>query len=92
MRAAMKAVLDGKQVAVLAPTTILADQHFRTFKRRFSAFPVEIEYLPEYARRQGLSGEQPFIGRIFDSYNAPLTDVLDKLIEWRTRYVERAGS
>ncbi len=48
MRAAMKAVLDGKQVAVLAPTTILADQHFRTFKRRFSAFPVEIELLSRF--------------------------------------------
>jgi len=45
MRAAFKAVLDGKQVAVLAPTTILADQHFRTFTRRFAAFPVTIELL-----------------------------------------------
>ena len=52
MRAAMKAVLDGKQVAVLAPTTILADQHFRTFKRRFSAFPVEIELLSRFRSRQ----------------------------------------
>ncbi len=45
MRAAFKAVLDGKQVAVLAPTTILADQHFRTFTRRYAAFPVSIELL-----------------------------------------------
>jgi len=52
MRAAMKAILDGKQVAVLAPTTILADQHFRTFKRRFSAFPVEIELLSRFRSRQ----------------------------------------
>ena len=53
---------------------------------------IEIEYMPEYARRKGLSGEQPFTGRILDRYNAPLPDVLDKLIEWRTRYVRRAGS
>ncbi len=51
MRAAMKAVLDGKQVAVLAPTTILADQHFRTFQRRFAAFPVEIELLSRFRSR-----------------------------------------
>ncbi|MEO8191760.1 MAG: transcription-repair coupling factor [Acidobacteriota bacterium] len=48
MRAAFKAVLDGKQVAVLAPTTILADQHFRTFKRRFAAFPVSIDLLSRF--------------------------------------------
>ncbi len=51
MRAAFKAVLDGKQVAVLAPTTILADQHFRTFKRRFAAFPVAIELLSRFRSR-----------------------------------------
>jgi len=45
MRAAFKAVMDGKQVAVLAPTTILAEQHFRTFSRRFTGFPVEIRWL-----------------------------------------------
>ncbi len=43
MRAAFKALGDGKQVAVLAPTTVLAFQHFETFKRRFAAFPVRIE-------------------------------------------------
>jgi transcription-repair coupling factor (superfamily II helicase) len=48
MRAAFKAVLDGKQVALLAPTTILADQHFRTFRRRFAAFPVTIELLSRF--------------------------------------------
>ncbi len=51
MRAAFKAVLDGKQVAVLAPTTILADQHFRTFRRRFAAFPVTIELLSRFRKR-----------------------------------------
>ena len=41
IRAAFKAVTDGKQVAVLVPTTILAMQHFRTFSERLSAFPVK---------------------------------------------------
>jgi transcription-repair coupling factor (superfamily II helicase) len=48
MRAAFKAVLDGKQVAVLAPTTILAEQHVRTFTRRFAGFPVEIRWLSRF--------------------------------------------
>ncbi len=48
MRAAFKAVMDGKQVALLAPTTILAEQHFRTFARRFSGFPVEIRWLSRF--------------------------------------------
>ncbi|MFY9550153.1 MAG: transcription-repair coupling factor, partial [Thermoanaerobaculia bacterium] len=51
MRAAFKAVLDGKQVALLAPTTILADQHYRTFRRRFAAFPVEIALLSRFRSR-----------------------------------------
>ena len=45
MRAAFKSVADSKQVAMLAPTTVLAFQHFETFKRRFSAFPVKIEMI-----------------------------------------------
>ena len=48
MRAAFKAVADNKQVAVLAPTTVLAFQHFETFKRRFAAFPVRIEMLSRF--------------------------------------------
>ncbi len=43
MRAAFKSVMDGKQVALLAPTTILAYQHYRTFLRRMASFPVTIE-------------------------------------------------
>ena len=43
MRAAFKALGDGKQVAVLAPTTVLSFQHFETFKKRFQSFPVRIE-------------------------------------------------
>lgn len=48
MRAAFKAVNDGKQVAVLAPTTVLCYQHFETFKERFSAFPVKIAMLSRF--------------------------------------------
>ena len=45
MRAAFKAVADGKQVAVLVPTTLLCLQHFETFKERFSGFPVRVEQI-----------------------------------------------
>ena len=48
MRAAFKAINDGKQVAVLAPTTVLAFQHFETFKRRFAAFPTKVEMLSRF--------------------------------------------
>ena len=45
MRAAFKAATDGKQVAVLVPTTVLAMQHYNTFRERFRDFPVRVEYL-----------------------------------------------
>src|SRR5262249_15151252 len=48
MRAAFKAVGDGKQVAVLAPTTVLCFQHFETFKERFAAFPVKVAMLSRF--------------------------------------------
>jgi len=48
MRAAFKAVQDGKQVAVLTPTTILSFQHFETFKKRFSQFPINIEMISRF--------------------------------------------
>lgn len=48
MRAAFKAVADGKQVAVLVPTTILAFQHWRTFKERMADFPVKIDYINRF--------------------------------------------
>ncbi len=48
IRAAFKAVMDGKQVAVLVPTTVLAQQHFATFKQRLDAFPVRIEVLSRF--------------------------------------------
>jgi transcription-repair coupling factor (superfamily II helicase) len=48
MRAAFKAISDNKQVAVLAPTTVLAFQHYETFKQRFAAFPVAIEMISRF--------------------------------------------
>ncbi len=50
MRAAMKAVMDGKQVAVLVPTTLLARQHLQTFRERFTGFPVNIEGLTRFSK------------------------------------------
>ncbi len=48
MRAAFKATFDGKQVAVLAPTTVLVYQHYLRFKQRFTAFPVNVEMLSRF--------------------------------------------
>ncbi len=54
MRAAFKAVMDGKQVAVLVPTTVLALQHFQSFSDRFAPFPIVVEMLSRFRTR----GEQ----------------------------------
>src|SRR3990170_3905206 len=48
IRAAFKAVLDKKQVAVLVPTTVLAQQHYSTFAKRFAPYPVEVEVLSRF--------------------------------------------
>ncbi|HSB66213.1 MAG TPA: DEAD/DEAH box helicase, partial [Anaerolineales bacterium] len=52
LRAAFKAVLDGKQVAILVPTTVLAQQHYHTFCQRLSPFPVEVEMLSRFRTPQ----------------------------------------
>jgi len=48
VRAAFKAVTDGKQVAILVPTTILASQHYRTFKERLKEFPCTVDYVNRF--------------------------------------------
>src|SRR5690606_38629432 len=48
IRAAFKAVQDGRQVAVLVPTTLLAQQHFQTFSDRFAPYPVRVEVLSRF--------------------------------------------
>jgi transcription-repair coupling factor (superfamily II helicase) len=52
VRAAFKAVQDGKQAAVLVPTTILAEQHFNTFKDRLSQFPVSVEVMSRFQTKR----------------------------------------
>ncbi len=51
LRAAFKAVMEGRQAAVLVPTTVLAQQHFTTFKQRLSPFPVTVEMLSRFRSR-----------------------------------------
>ncbi len=52
IRAAFKAAMAGKQVAVLVPTTILAQQHFETFKERFSEYPIRIEVISRFRSKK----------------------------------------
>jgi transcription-repair coupling factor (superfamily II helicase) len=52
VRAAFKAIMDGKQVAVLVPTTILAQQHYETFRERFADFPIEVHVLNRFRSRK----------------------------------------
>jgi transcription-repair coupling factor (superfamily II helicase) len=52
IRAAFKAVTDGKQAAVLVPTTILALQHWKTFSERLKDFPVTVDYLNRFRSAQ----------------------------------------
>ncbi len=69
MRAAFKAVMDGKQVAVLAPTTILAFQHLKTLRERFAGFPIRIDMISRFRTK----GEQK---EILDDLNAGKLDVI----------------
>ena len=52
IRAAFKAVMDGRQVAVLVPTTVLAQQHFNTFRERMADYPIRIELLSRFRTRR----------------------------------------
>ncbi|MCX8030221.1 MAG: transcription-repair coupling factor [Thermodesulfovibrionales bacterium] len=52
MRAAFRAIYDGKQVAVVVPTTLLAEQHYRTFRTRFSPFAVNVDYISRFKNKK----------------------------------------
>ncbi|MCD9184807.1 MAG: transcription-repair coupling factor [Pyrinomonadaceae bacterium] len=80
MRAAFKAVMDGKQVAVLTPTTVLAYQHFENFKKRFNAFPIKIDLLSRFrsSKEQKLvveSAEKKQIDILIGTHRILSTDV-----------------
>ena len=66
LRAAFKAVMDGRQVAVLVPTTVLAQQHYETFLQRLAAFPVKVEMLSRFRtqREQNEIIRQLLLGNI----------------------------
>lgn len=55
IRAAFKAATDGKQVAVLVPTTILALQHYKTFRERLAEFPVEVDFVNRFKSRKHIN-------------------------------------
>jgi transcription-repair coupling factor (superfamily II helicase) len=69
LRAAFKAVMEGKQVAVLVPTTLLAEQHFITFSERFAPFPVTVKMLSRFVG----AAEQK---RVVDEVKAGKVDVV----------------
>ncbi len=66
LRAAFKAVMDGKQVAMLVPTTVLAQQHYDTFRQRLAAFPVRVEMLSRFRtqREQNEVLRQLLLGQV----------------------------
>ncbi len=66
MRAAFKAVQDGKQVAILTPTTVLSFQHFETFKKRFAQFPINVEMISRFrtAKEQKAIVERVETGKV----------------------------
>ncbi|PPJ40505.1 DEAD/DEAH box helicase, partial [Pseudoxanthomonas sp. KAs_5_3] len=52
VRAAFKSAIEGKQVAILVPTTILAQQHYETFRERFSGFPFNVQVLSRFRSKK----------------------------------------
>ena len=63
IRAAFKAVMDGKQVAVLVPTTVLAQQHYNTFRERMADYPVRLELLSRFRTGREQQRRDPGSGR-----------------------------
>ncbi len=94
MRAAFKAVENGYQVAVLAPTTVLVEQHYRTFRERMAEFPVDIEKLSRFctAAEQRETVKQrieKLLGDQYDSYLDNSENELSALEERLTKLREK---
>ena len=73
VRAAFKAAMDGKQVAMLVPTTVLAEQHYETFSRRLAPYPVEVRVLSRFKIAGGAASDPggPGRGARWTSSSAP---------------------
>jgi len=84
IRAAFKAVLDGKQVAVLVPTTVLAQQHFNTFRERMADYPVRIELLSRFRTR----GQQQRVVRDLAAGSVDLVIGTHRLVQSDIRFKE----
>ncbi|MDX2162862.1 MAG: transcription-repair coupling factor [bacterium] len=63
LRAAFKAVMDGKQVGILVPTTILAQQHYETFTRRLAPFPIKVDLLSRFRTKEQQRGALDALAR-----------------------------
>ena len=77
MRAAFKAVMDGKQVAMLVPTTILAQQHYNTFRQRMEQFPVNVEMISRFRT----AGRQQEILRLLKEGNIDILIGTHRLLQ-----------
>ena len=82
LRAAFKAVMEGKQVALLAPTTILAEQHVETFEERFRQFPVRIQMLSRFRSR----GEQQRVAEAAASGEADIVIGTHRILQKDIRF------
>jgi transcription-repair coupling factor (superfamily II helicase) len=84
MRAAFKAVEAGKQVAVLVPTTVLAEQHFRTFRERMAEYPISIEVLSRFRTKS----EQRKILALMEESKVDLVIGTHRLVQRDVRFKE----
>ena len=79
VRAAFKAVMEGKQVAVLVPTTLLAEQHFMTFTERFAPYPVKVRMLSRFvaapSRRRSVDAAKGAVDVVIGTHRLLARDV-----------------